>query len=424
MKKRPYRAVRVKQVNVDRLSEEVGDDHIVFGVDVGKEDCFGWLQNRGSDSHMVIRWKNPQESRQVVGLLKDLGSHRVEVAMEPSGSYGDPVRSLFWGAEIPVYRVSPKRSHDAVEVFDGVPSSHDAKSAGIVARLHMEGTSQLWEEHSEAGRDLRAGVDVMDMFEERLQRGWGRMEGAMARYWPEIGAYLDFDGATFLELLMRYGGPRQIGAEAEQARVKMRKTGGPLLSEEKIEQVLSSCRETIGVEMTAEEVVAVKHLAADMRKVVQELREAKRRVERLSRGNESIEAMAPAVGKMTAAVLVALGGDPAEYLSGTHWQKGLGLNLKERSSGKHIGRLKITKRGSGEARRYLYLATLRMINRDIVVRAWYQKKVIRDGGVKMKAIVAIMRKLAKALWYVAQGQEFDSSKLFDVKRLGLEFSAV
>jgi len=419
MKKRPYRAVRVKQVNVDRLSEQVGDDRIVFGVDVGKEDCFGWLQRRQSDFHMIFKWKNPQESRQVVALLKELGSQRVEVAMEPSGSYGDPVRNLFWGAEIPVYRVSPKRSHDAVEVFDGVPSSHDAKSAGIVAKLHIEGASQLWEERSEADRDLRAGVDVMDMFEERLQKGRGRIEGAMGRYWPEIGAYLDFDGATFLELLIRYGGPRQIWAAPEEARGMMRKVGGPLLSEEKIDSVLSSCRETIGVEMTSEEAAALKRLAADTRRVVQELREAKRRVERLSQGNESIEAMAAAVGKMTAAVMVALGGDPAGYLSGTHWQKGLGLNLKERSSGKHIGKLKITKRGSGEARRYLYLAALRMIRNDVVVRAWYQKKVIRDGGVKMKAIVAIMRKLAKALWHVAQGDKFDSSKLFDVKRLAL-----
>ncbi len=30
---------------------------------------------------------------------------------------------------IALYRVSPKRVHDAAEVYDGVPSLHDAKAA-------------------------------------------------------------------------------------------------------------------------------------------------------------------------------------------------------------------------------------------------------------------------------------------------------
>ena len=79
--------------------------------------------------------------------------------------------------------------------------------------------------------------------------------------------------------------------------------------------------------------------------------------------------------------------------------------------------LQITKRGSGPARQYLFMATLRLLQKDEVVKAWYEKKVRRDGGIKLKAIVAIMRKLARALWYVARGDRFDSTKMFDVRRL-------
>jgi len=35
----------------------------------------------------------------------------------------------------PVFMVSGKRTHDAKEIFDGVPSLHDAKAAAIIARL-------------------------------------------------------------------------------------------------------------------------------------------------------------------------------------------------------------------------------------------------------------------------------------------------
>jgi transposase len=129
--------------------------------------------------------------------------------------------------------------------------------------------------------------------------------------------------------------------------------------------------------------------------------------------------MATVVGKTTSVVLGATVGTPVDYPNPHSYLKALGLNLKERSSGKHKGQLKITKRGPGEARKYLYFAALRWLYRDRVIGAWYQNKIKRDGNRKGKAIVAIMRKLVLALWYVAQGEVFDSRKLFNTQALGL-----
>jgi len=54
-----------------------------------------------------------------------------------------------------------------------------------------------------------------------------------------------------------------------------------------------------------------------------------------------------------------------------------------------------------------------------VIAAWYEKKVKRDGGLKSKAITAVMRKLVLSLWHVARGEVFDSRKLFDTRALGI-----
>ena len=110
-------------------------------------------------------------------------------------------------------------------------------------------------------------------------------------------------------------------------------------------------------------------------------------------------------------------GEPKKFASPSAYVKALGLNLKEKSSGKSKGGLHITKRGPGIARLFLYLAALRLVQSDHIVRAWYAKKVSRDGGRKQKALIALMRKLASALWHVADGSAFDSAKLFDVQRL-------
>jgi transposase len=97
----------------------------------------------------------------------------------------------------------------------------------------------------------------------------------------------------------------------------------------------------------------------------------------------------------------------------------MGLNLKEKSSGTVHGQLKITKRGPSRVRQYLWLAVFRWIQNDPIANAWYQRKKQRDGGRSSRAAVALMRKLAKALYHVGRGAIFDSSKLFDVRRLHL-----
>jgi hypothetical protein len=63
---------------------------------------------------------------------------------------------------------------------------------------------------------------------------------------------------------------------------------------------------------------------------------------------------------------------------------------------------------------------LRWIQSDVIARAWYDRKVKRQGGrLKSKAVIALMRKLVLALWHVAHGRQFDSTLLFDTRRLGL-----
>ena len=421
MKKRTYRGVEVKKVNRASLAEAVAGKDLVVGVDVGKEVCFASLMGREQGVQVTVKWNRLWESRYFVELLLGLGCRTIEVAMEPSGTYGDPLRSLLWEAGISVYRVSAKRSHDAAEVYDGVPSWHDAKSAAIIAKLHKDGASDPWPFRPEHERDLRAVVTSMDLLDQQFHQNVNRLEGHMAQYWPEVDAFLELSSVTFLELVLRFGGPEQVAAREQEARETMRAAGGNFLKEEKIDAVVASSARTIGVPMTAQEMEELRSLANRTLDLYRHLQKARHQVDRLSQARPSIQALSQAVGKGTAAVLVVEGGDPEQYGSSSEWLKTFGLNLKERSSGKHMGKRKITKRGSGRARKWLYLAALRLIQKDLIVRTWYERKVARDGGVKKKAIVAVMRKLVRALWYVGRGEPLDTSKMFDVKKLGLSF---
>jgi len=422
-KKRRYRAISVNDAaKVAALTESVAATRVAVGIDIAKTRQFAAFSTPDGRVHGTIRWEHPKESPQFVEVLRELAGSgsEIEVVLEPSGTYGDALRAALLRAELPVYRVNPKRSHDAAEVYDGVPSLHDAKSAAILAKLHFDGASEPWPVTSTHQRDLAAALRVLDIYQKQFQQNRNRLEGVLARFWPELSRVLDLGSVTLLTLVSEFGSPREVSRRREEAHALMIRVGGHQLDPEKVKLVLDQAEGSFGMEPTHEERLAVQAIAIEARRCQKAARAARKKVEALTDMNGPAREMRGVVGKTTAAVLVAAVGDPTKYGSTSAYQKALGLNLKEKSSGKHQGALHITKRGPGVARLFLYLAALRLVQRDPIVKAWYAKKVARQGGIaKNRAVVAVMRKLAKALWHVAAGAAFDSRKLFDVSRLHL-----
>ncbi len=418
MRKRSYRAAAFQQTNLEQLEQRL-PDRVVAGIDIAKKIMYASLMDESKEIHAVLKWDHLSESRNVVSWFAGLRQVN-EVALEPSGTYGDALRHSLEASGVEVFRVSPKMVKDAREIYDGVPSSHDAKASATVAWLHLCERSERWEAKSELERGLKAAVGTADLHDGAFRRAQNCLEAQLARYWPEVNQLLALDSVSLLELLARFGGPQWVAASPRAAERCLRDAGGGGLKEEKIQQVLEAARETLGVPMIEAERQALQELAGEARHRQKATQAAKRRVGDLSCGDIPTVLVSAEVGRLTGAILTTDLGSLVEYANTGSLLKAAGLNLKEISSGTHQGQMAITKRGPRRARQYLYLAVLRWIQKDPVARAWYEQKVQRDGGkIKGKALVALMRKLLCGLWWVARGEAFDSRKLFDVRRLEL-----
>ncbi len=420
MKKRRYRATNVKEANWNRIAALATGQRVICGVDVAKEDFFAVLMKTDRSVIDTIKWVHPQQTREIVEhLLKDLHAQSLEVVMEPSGTYGDALRHYLTNLGLALYRASPKRVHDAAEVYDGVPSLHDAKAAYLIGRLHLDGASASWEELSVSRRDHHALIAELDLYHGQYQANLNRLEAHLNRHWPEVVRLLNLSTVSLQTLLAEYGAPQQVAQHREAATRLLQHIGRGLLRTEKIQQVLDSSETTLGLPCTEAERHLLQVLGQELLRTHQELLAIEHRIEQVVETDPVLTRMAAVVGKTTSLVLETTQGTPLDYPNPHSYLKGLGLNLKERSSGKHAGQLKITKRGPGKTRKYLYFAALRWSHQDPVIAAWYQQKVKRDGGPKCKAIVALMRKLALSLWHVARGEAFDSRKLFNPRALGI-----
>ena len=413
MKKRIYKQIPVNAFLPSSIVIGALGGQLVFAIDVAKVDMVAAIATGSGQVLSTISWKAPMQNAKVIEILagfKALGLN-VQTVLESTGTYGDVLRFALETAGIPVFRVSGKRTFDAREVFDGVPSLHDAKSAAILAKLHAEGLSSLWTQDHGDRRQLTAAIAIMDLHQERYLQLVHRLESWLARHWPESTSIFDVTSAALLALLARIGPPADVALQKKASFKLMKGMGHGLIKEDKIEMLLETAEATVGVPCEGLERDALMAIAGEAHRSIRAYKSAKLVVERLS-VNTAANAMAPVVGKTTTAVVFAEAGDPCEFKSAGAFVKAIGLNLREKSSGTIKGRVSITKRGPNRVRQFLWLAANRWVQSDPLAAQWYARKKQRDGGFGSKAIVALMRKLVKALFHVARGATFDSRLLF------------
>jgi transposase len=414
VKREAYRTVAVKQVLVESLVMDNRRRSAVVGVDVAKRDLIATL--RWSDGRFERPWRveNPGEIRDLIHRLEWLAEGRsLMISLESTGTYGDALRQALTDAKLNVHRVSGKAVHDYAEIFDGVPSQHDGKDAAIVAELAALGKSSPWpyQPPSEFDQELSYWVERADA-QQRIAMVWlGRLEALLARHWPEATQHLELNSATLLRVLMHYGGPAPLAADAAAVQ-RLKRWGGRFLKEEKIVRFIAVASTCLGVRQTALDRRRMMEAAEAAWSAKQEVEAAEKSLKTLARSHATIARQAVAVGWVTACVLWVYLGDPARYHCAEAYRKAMGLNLKERSSGRYQGQLKLSKRGPGAVRRWMYFAAMRMVQ-DYRVVEWYQAKRGDRPKEGKRALTAVMRKLALGLHALGVAVEsFDPRKLF------------
>ncbi|NQY01498.1 MAG: transposase [Flavobacteriaceae bacterium] len=411
MKKHSYHSKKINKINWNTVKETLSGEEIALAIDLAKQRQYAMLFNEDASLSVLFHWQHPEETPMMLKTLKSLGCP-VVVILESTSTYGDALRYQFRKLGFTIHQASAKRVHDAREVYDGVPSLHDAKAATIIARFYRDGLTKPWQELSVNERTLGALRREYEIHQSQYQRNKNRLEAYLSRHWPEVLYLLDLDSVTLEQLLINYGSAKEIAANAEKAAREMKCTSKGKLSQDKINKIIESAVNTLGVPCIEGERIFLHVLAKEMKHSRLHGHCAKKALEAEVDSDEELFELGCLIGKVTTAVLLSYHLDPRKFNCAHSHQKAMGLNLKEKSSGRYVGQLKLTKRGNSKVRQYLYYAALRLLQRDAIVRQWYLRKV--DPKAKNKTVIAVMRKLSKALWHVARVKKYDASLLFSV----------
>jgi len=121
----------------------------------------------------------------------------------------------------------------------------------------------------------------------------------------------------------------------------------------------------------------------------------------------------PEFGAKTVAVLRAELGEVERFQRSDQVVAYAGLDVTVRESGKWKGQRKLSKRGSGELRRTLYLAAMRCVRREDSAFGAYYRALNARSLKGNAALVAVMRKMLVVAYHLLRsGDTYDPAKVW------------
>ncbi len=342
------------------------------------------------------------------------GKH-VVCALEPTGAYSGIlaqwVEAQGWEVRI-IPGSTTKRERLA---YNGSSLKTDAKDALLLAMIAKDKNKyRPYRAHDKVVFELR---DLSETY-VRVNKLWvdalNQTHGLVDVLFPEMTSILNMKTRAPRELLKAYPNPMDIAAEdSEKFKTFMLGVSKGKLKIEKINALQKAAQETLGGYSSSI------HFELKMQlDLLDQCEKHRNELEALMEKNlaqfdyaENLKSL-PGVGPVVAAVLIGQLGDLRNYDSAKKLIKACGLNLIEHSSGKHVGRTRISYMGSPIVRRYLFQAAVVAISKkNSVFRGWFDDMKDRNKANNV-VIVAGMRKLLKIAHAIARDNvPFDASRL-------------
>lgn len=338
-----------------------------------------------------------------VRLLELLGSpDECLVAMEATGHYWQNVFAALAAAGFQIALLNPIRTNRFAQE-EMARTKTDAIDAVGIARFAQQKRPAATKLPDVATQELRELVRLRDRVVQDLGDATRRLHRLVDLGFPEFTRFVKkLDGDLATSILRAYPTAAAFPVVARPlARLvydERHKVGAELAG-----QLVEAAKISVGRHHGEAYRVQVQYACEDIDVARRRLRELERRIETLLRQHEvgSLLTTIDGIGPQTAARLVAEVGDFSRFLDAGKLAAYVGVVPGLRHSGKNKpARGAITHIGNGRLRSALWMPVLTAVQRNPWLRAYYQR-LLSAGKLPKVALIASMRKLLHAVFFVA-----------------------
>lgn len=342
-------------------------------------------------------------------ICKFKKEHELEeivVGFESSGPYAEPLFHYLRKKPVKLVQINPMHSKRVKELTGNSPNKTDKKDPRVIADVISLGHALTLVVPEGPAAQLRRLTQARERAIKRRTAALNQLQDLIFVIFPEfLNIMKGISTKTAFYLINKYSTPESIVAlGVESLTMIVKKISRGKLGGERAEQLFNAAQGSIGVQegkgsILLEIEYLVSHIGADNSFIGSLEKQMEHYLQEIPYSHSLLSIKG--IGKVTVGGLIGEVGDFKKFHTISEIIKLAGLDLYEVSSGKHKGQRRISKRGRSLMRKLLFFAAINVVKSNGIMHEQYQQMLDR-GMLKMKALIAISRKLLTLLFALAR----------------------
>ena len=393
----------------------------IVGIDVGSESCL--VAVLAPDKRVVVKpfiiANTGDGFSQLEHKLAHLDAfpHDILIGLEATGRYWETIYHFLQQRGYCLVLLHPAQTHHFAQ-RRGLRAKTDKLDAVTIARVLLSDDVRPAYVPNELTATYRELVRLHSNLSDEAARYKNEIQDLLVVLFPEFTqSFKDPTRKTALAVLRAYPSAQAIAAAGVSPitaifEATAPRNYGPQTADRLVDLVKRSSASPVAVAARGRSLAI---LTDQLLHTQTNITELEREIEQLLRHDDGATGLqsVPDFGPKTVAVLRAELGEVERFQRSAQVVAYAGLDITVKESGKWRGQRKLSKRGSGELRRTLYLTAMRCVRRKgSAFGAYYQALGAR--GLKGKAaFVAVMRKMLVVAYHLLKsGERYDPSKVW------------
>jgi transposase len=378
----------------------------------------------------VAEWEIANRTEAITATLKSIrgraaaeGLTALRVIVEPTGIYHKLILRIATSLGFQTALVDDSHVTKMRSVIFGDSGKTDERDPYAIEAVAAQGRLIADRRYAEVYQLLRQWGKLYHDAEVAMIDAKSRVHRARTLLFPDFDFTTDFLYGRSGQAIVRCFGldPHVLAAQsASRMYERLRKQSNILRSS--VVRLIAQARQTVtAISKSRVTDLLVRELAfawEDVELAIRRRESARVELEALYEEATTTDPLLPdtsdsAISKVALARLLGESGPLSGYNSWRQLLRMGGVNLRERKSGKYVGKTMIARTGRSLFRSIINQMALPLVKRDRLYGTYYHQKTGVQKMPGKKAMTAVSRKIVKLIWgWYRSGAAFDATRVF------------
>jgi transposase len=380
-------------------------------IDIGKNIHYGYF--RAPDGHELkpFSFYNYKKSfhRFWGKMCQFKRQHQLQdivIGFESTGPYAEPLYHYLKKKPVKLVQINPMHSKRVKELSGNSPNKTDRKDPRVIADIICLGHALTLVVPEGAAAQLRRLTHGRERALKARTAMLNQLQDLIFVIFPEFLSIMkNMSTKTAAYLLNHHPSPESIvELGVDDLTQVIKKVSRGKLGRQRAEKLFEAAKNSVGISEGKDSIVLeIEHLNAMIENQDQFITSVEDQMEsHLEQIPYSVSLLSiKGFGVVTVAGLIGEVGDFKKFDTHSEMMKLAGFDLFEVSSGQHQGQRHISKRGRALMRKLLFFAAINSVKTHGIMHARYHQ-MLDNGKPKIKALVAISRKLLRLVFALAR----------------------